>query len=141
MLAMKLKPVKFQQGDRIFTQGDVASEMYFTCRGTAEAFDECNPNESYATFAPGTFFGEIGLLYEQKRTASIRAVSELLVFKLTKLDLESVLREYPEINEKIKEEAKLRSKLIEERQKTQLDTKQKLATDVDAVRERLKQVD
>ncbi|TPX33320.1 hypothetical protein SmJEL517_g03772 [Synchytrium microbalum] len=141
MLAMKLKPVKYQQDERIFTQGDLAAEMYFVCRGQADAYDELDPTKSYAKFGPGTFFGEVGLLYSQRRTASVRTTMETLVFKLTKADLDAVLTEYPEINDRIQAEARKRSDIIEERTRAQqLNTKQEAAIDVDAMRERLKQI-
>ncbi|KAI9331646.1 hypothetical protein DFJ73DRAFT_781474 [Zopfochytrium polystomum] len=124
-LALKLKPLQFQRQDLIIYKGDVASEMFFVVSGIAEVYRE-DDGKTVAEFQPGTFFGEVGLFFQIKRTASVRAGSLLTVFKLTKDDLEVVLKQYPEIDEKIKAEAKHRLEYNQIREKAKLSNTQEI---------------
>ncbi|KAJ3040797.1 hypothetical protein HDV00_010412 [Rhizophlyctis rosea] len=140
MLALSLKPVQYRQGDIIIQKGDIASEMYFVVSGTAEVFSEAD-NAVYAEFHPGSFFGEVGVFFQVKRTASVRCTSnQVTLFKLTKQDLDTLLAQYPEIDEKIKLEAQQRFQYNEDREKAKLTSTQEVETEVEVVREKLKNV-
>ncbi|KAI9353604.1 cyclic nucleotide-binding-like protein [Obelidium mucronatum] len=139
-LALKLNPVQYRQGEPIVVKGEIANEMYFVVQGTAEVFSEEN-GAVFAEFHPGTFFGEVGIFLETKRIASVRAQSSVItVFKLSKVDLDEVLKEYPEIALKIKTEAKQRFELNQIREKSKLNNTQEAVTEVDVLRETLKQL-
>lgn len=71
---------------------------------------------TFATMTAGAFFGEISLVRNCPRTASIRAASNADLFVLTKKDLEEVLDSFPDIRRKINEEADQRFKKVQERQ-------------------------
>lgn len=140
MLALTLSPLQFFMGDIIIRKADVAREMYFVVRGAAEVFNE-EDGTTFAEFYPGSFFGEVGLFFQIKRTASVRCISNhIAVFRLTKEDMDSVLKRYPEVAEKINEEAKARFQYNQEREKAKLSKRQQMQTEVEVVRERLKQV-
>ena len=55
-----------------------------------------NKQQVVTKLVNGDFFGEIGLLYESKRTASIRASGYCEIYVLRKLALEKILKRYPE---------------------------------------------
>ena len=140
MLALTLKPVQYRQGSLIIQKDDIASEMYFVVSGTCEVFSE-HDNTVYAEFHPGSFFGEVGVFFQVKRTASVRCTSnQVTLFKLTKTDLDTLLEQYPEIDEKIKGEARMRFQYNEDREKAKLTSSQSVETEVEVVRERLKNV-
>ncbi|KAJ3317484.1 hypothetical protein HDU76_001161 [Blyttiomyces sp. JEL0837] len=137
-LTLSLQPMQYQQNDLIIKEGDIANEMFFVVAGTAEVFGE-KDGHVYAEFQPGSFFGEVGLFFQIKRTASVRCASSMLtVFVLDKTDLDEVLDGHPEIDARIKAEARVRYDYNMARQKAKLNTKQEAATEVDVVRETLK---
>ncbi|KAJ3277606.1 hypothetical protein HK104_003166, partial [Borealophlyctis nickersoniae] len=140
MLALSLEPVEFSQGELIVRTGDLASEMFFVVRGTAEVFSETD-GTVYATFGPGSFFGEVGIFFQVKRTASVRCTSnQVTLFRLSKSDLDELLKQYPEIAEKVGEQAKIRFQYNEEREKAKHEEAEEVETEVEVVRERLKNV-
>ncbi|KAJ3170000.1 hypothetical protein HDU87_000523 [Geranomyces variabilis] len=140
MLSLRLKPLQYRQNDILIHKGEVASEMYFVVRGTAEVFSE-EDGTCFAEFYPGSFFGEVGVFFHVKRTASVRCTSsQVSVFKLDKHDLDDVLKQYPEVRAVIKKEARVRFRYNEEREKSKAGVAQQEATEVEVVRERIKTV-
>ncbi|KAJ3210512.1 hypothetical protein HDU67_005243, partial [Dinochytrium kinnereticum] len=140
MLALSLRPVQYRYGEVIIQKGDLAGEMYFVVDGEAEVFSD-EDGKVFANFYPGTFFGEVGLFFKIKRTASVRCTSSTItVFKLAKSDLDIVLDAYPEIDAKIKVEAKQRYEYNKMREMAKLTGKQEVETDIEVVREKLKNI-
>jgi len=101
-----LSPEIYSPGEFIVKYGDLASEMYFIKNGVVEVISAAN--EVLAKLSDGSFFGEIALLYESKRTASIKASSYCDIYVLRKRDLEKVLRRYPEQSDYMMEMADMR---------------------------------
>jgi MFS family permease len=67
----------------VFTQGDAGDRFYVIADGTAAV--EIDGAEA-TTLARGDFFGEIALLRDVPRTATVRAVDELRLFALERDD-------------------------------------------------------
>lgn len=67
----------------VFTQGDDGDRFYVIAEGTAAV--EIDGAEA-STLAPGGFFGEIALLRDVPRTATVRAVDELRLYALERDD-------------------------------------------------------
>lgn len=140
MMAMSLKPIQFNRGEFIIKQGEMASEMFFVARGVAEIVNE-ETGQIYGQFKTGTFFGEIGLLFKVARTASVRCTSEVMnVFKLTKDDLDTILEQFPEVAEKINQEAKARLEKDKQNKVLALSKTEEANADVEVTREKLKTV-
>jgi CRP-like cAMP-binding protein len=140
MLALSLTPVQYQQNDLIIKKGDLASEMFFVVRGVAEVFNE-EDGQVFAQFTPGSFFGEVGLFFDIKRTASVHCITDVVdVFKLTREVLDKVLENYPEVSQKIKNEAKQRFLYNQEREKIKLSQRKRVQTEHEVIREKLKSV-
>ena len=103
--------------------------MFFLNRGMAEVVSE-DGMMVYATLNEGQFFGEISLVYDCPRTASIRwvatstvaqwvhvcyrAITNCDLFVLTKTDLDAALKYYPHISAKIQEVASIRANLLDQ---------------------------
>ncbi|KAH6598135.1 hypothetical protein BASA50_004016 [Batrachochytrium salamandrivorans] len=139
-LALTLRPVKYSTDKLIIQKGEMASEMFFVVRGVAEVFNE-HTGQVFAQFQPGSFFGEVGLFFKIKRSASVRCnTKEVMVFKLLKKDLDHLLVDYPEVRMKVEAEASQRLLYIESRAKANLDKTVQDITDVEVVRERLKTI-
>ena len=73
-LARGLEPVEVPAGQRVFSQGDVGDRYFVIESGEAEVIGD---GHVIATLGPGEGFGEIALLRRIRRTATVRAGSEL----------------------------------------------------------------
>jgi glucose-6-phosphate 1-dehydrogenase len=108
-LIMALRPVVASAGEMILNKGDLAAEMYFIVRGEVEVLD--GHGKVIATLKEGGFFGEVGVLMSQPRTASVRAKTLCDLFVLEKAEFSRILREQPQFAEKVMKVAKERYNL------------------------------
>ncbi|OFW22818.1 MAG: hypothetical protein A3H27_02700 [Acidobacteria bacterium RIFCSPLOWO2_02_FULL_59_13] len=106
-IALEMQPVIFLPGDYIIRAGDSGEEMYFISKGEVEVVS-ADEKVVYATLAPGQFFGEMALILDQPRTASVRAVDYCDLYLLRKSSLERILLRYPAIAATITDIAKQR---------------------------------
>ncbi|EDO35773.1 predicted protein [Nematostella vectensis] len=90
----------FKPGDYIVYAGDMGREMYCIRRGQVNILCEDNV---IGTLGPGSFFGEIGLIYGESRFATVQAKTYCQILMLTKHDLDEVLEEFPIIKRQITE--------------------------------------
>ncbi len=70
-------------GDVLFRQGDAGDALYVVVSGEVAVIDDGPPRTEMTRLGESSFFGEIALVTEEKRTATVEAVqpTELLVFK------------------------------------------------------------
>ncbi len=89
-VATRLQRTIFGPGETVFRQGEPGDRFYIIERGTAGVFigDDSTPR---VTLAAGDYFGEIALLHQVPRTATVRAVTALSALWLTKGDFERLL--------------------------------------------------
>ena len=85
----KLDPVILAAKKTVFNKGDKADSMYIIEFGHVEVEIE-NP----VKLGPGDYFGEMGLLGNTTRNATIRTLDEVKLLELTKEDLEELLEEH-----------------------------------------------
>ena len=76
----------FAQGDKIICQGDPAEYFFVLTKGRVEVLHQREDGRTYLIdfHEPGEYFGEIGLLNNRPRTATVRAADEtveVLAFK------------------------------------------------------------
>lgn len=71
----------FAPGDVVVHEGDVGDEMYFLTRGQVEVL-RGEPPEQLAVLRPGSFFGELAILADVPRAATIRAIADVEVYAL-----------------------------------------------------------
>ena len=100
LLVRKLQPQVFEKGEFVITEGDAGNEMYILDDGEVEVIVG-KDKLVVAKLGPGSFFGEIALLRNTRRNASIRAVNRCQTFLLFKQDLDAALEDYPEYLERI----------------------------------------
>ncbi|KAI9801853.1 MAG: hypothetical protein M1833_002167 [Piccolia ochrophora] len=111
-----LRPQMHSTHDYILTEGDEAKAMYWLVRG-AVAVTSRDGEATYAELKPGAFFGEIGILMEMPRTATIVARSKCLLVVLKKEDLTKELPGFPEVERAIREEAHERLTILNRKKK------------------------
>jgi MFS family permease len=79
-LARGLEPVHVPVGQAVFQQGDPADRFYVIEAGTADVIGD---GHLVTTLGPGDGFGEIALLRRVRRTATVRAATDLELQALT----------------------------------------------------------
>ncbi|XP_074603485.1 hyperpolarization activated cyclic nucleotide gated potassium channel Ih isoform X2 [Brevipalpus obovatus] len=89
----KLKYEVFQPGDIIIKEGTIGNKMYFIQEGIV---DIVMSNGDVATsLSDGSYFGEICLLTNARRVASVRAETYCNLFSLSVEHFNAVLDQYP----------------------------------------------
>lgn len=106
-IVMALKPEILPPNEYIIREGNMGHEMYFIKRGVVQAFSE-KTGIIYRNMGAGSFFGEIALVYQKRRTASIITLTYCELFVLDKDDFKKVLENYPEFAEHVKQTAESR---------------------------------
>lgn len=102
-LIVALKDESFASGDLIIKQGDLGEKFYILVSGEAEAYKDgiAQPVMSYKK---GDFFGELALLNDTRRAASVLAKSDGKVATLDKNSFQSLLGPLEEILRRTKYE-------------------------------------
>jgi glucose-6-phosphate 1-dehydrogenase len=108
-LALMLRPAVAMAGADIVQRGAPGGAMYFICHGQAHALD--GGGAVLNVLDAGGFFGELSLLLNRPRTATVRAVTTCDLFMLERSDLEKVLREHPDLGDVLQANACSRYRL------------------------------
>jgi small-conductance mechanosensitive channel/CRP-like cAMP-binding protein len=100
-LAAQLTPAPFAAGDVATRQGEPSDWLYILARGQVGIFRDgesaAQGRQRLAKLAAPAFFGEMGLLTGQARTATVIAESELLCYRLDKHGFEAIIQARPEL--------------------------------------------
>jgi ABC-type multidrug transport system fused ATPase/permease subunit len=102
-LAKKLFIERFAAGDVIITEGEVGDKLYLIARGQVEVLSS-NPAGKQRTLnvlRTGDHFGEMALLYDIPRTATIRARTPVQLYSLNKEDFNELLLSVPALREQM----------------------------------------
>ena len=112
-LARRLAPASAAKGSVIVHQGDPGDSMFVIESGRCEVFVEESPGHTIAIalMGPDDFFGEMALISEETRTASVRALEDC---KLLTLDRKTLYETLPADSDAIIE----LTKLVEQRKDT-----------------------
>lgn len=94
-----LKPTKFQDGEVIVQQGTRGSRFYMIAKGNAvvtktnksSANGKSQEQERMVTHLhAGHYFGELALIYDDPRTATVRAIGDVELLYLTQEDFQRI---------------------------------------------------
>ncbi len=95
---------RYKPGERIVKEGDAAVVLYFLSTGSANVVKSAGSKQvELAVLKPGAFFGEISLIEDQKRSATVIAVESSEVLCLFQPDFISILHKHPSIFSKFLE--------------------------------------
>lgn len=110
-IVARLKPQVHLTHEQILTEGDEARAMYWLVRGVV-AVTSRDGEAVYAELTQGAFFGEIGVLMDVPRTATIIARTKCMLVVLKKEDLQEELPKYPDMEKAIRQEAEERLAIL-----------------------------
>jgi CRP/FNR family transcriptional regulator len=97
------QPRSFGAGDTVFREGDASDTCYVIRRGHARAVRE-NPDGrsiALAQFGPGDIFGELAMLDDERRSATIETLEHIEALAIPGPDMRRLLRAHPEISVKL----------------------------------------
>jgi voltage-gated potassium channel len=93
-LALAVRPVVVTPGEVVFREGETGREMYLISRGTVEVLTKASGGV-IATLTEGEFFGEMALLLNQPRGATVRAVGYCDLYTLDKATFDRIIAHHP----------------------------------------------
>jgi CRP/FNR family transcriptional regulator len=98
-IAQVAEPIHFGAGEIVFREGDFSNSCYVISSGHASAVRRHTGGRAItlARFGPGDLFGELAMLDDQRRSATIEAVDELDAISIRGDDMRRLLREHPDI--------------------------------------------
>lgn len=115
-VASNLRLVQYTPKEYIIKEGDPALLMYWILKGEVSVLST-DGEAVYAQLQQGAYFGEIGILFNRPRTATVVSKLKVLVGVLTADALNCVLRLYPIVERRIRDEAQERLAMQEKRNK------------------------
>lgn len=89
-IAALFKERRFSEGETVVRQGSGGAAFFVIDSGEATVF---LGGEEYTTLKPGDYFGEIALIDEGARMATITATSDLLCYGLTYWDFRPLVEQ------------------------------------------------
>jgi CRP/FNR family cyclic AMP-dependent transcriptional regulator len=102
----------YEPGQIVVTQGTPGQAFYLIVEGAVEYLRD---GSVLGTFGPGEFFGEMSLLDEAPRSASVRAAEQTQCLMLSSWDFKALLLKKPEIAIKLLEVLSRRIRVSNER--------------------------
>ncbi|WP_061934340.1 cyclic nucleotide-binding domain-containing protein [Aureimonas sp. AU22] len=96
LVAFTSQVMRFSGGDALFHQGDVGDSAYLILSGEAIVVAESPIGEiELARLGPNEVVGEIGILCDIPRTATVRAAGDLATLRMGKECLSDMMDAFP----------------------------------------------
>jgi CRP-like cAMP-binding protein/Fe-S-cluster-containing dehydrogenase component/ferredoxin len=94
----KVELVRYSKGEAICRQNDLADSFYLVRTGFVKVTEEHPGGELVLAYlGRGNYFGEIGLLGEGRRTATVSALDQVEVVRIGAEEFADMVNRYPEI--------------------------------------------
>ncbi|MCH9049292.1 MAG: cyclic nucleotide-binding domain-containing protein, partial [Proteobacteria bacterium] len=100
--------VGFKPGDAVMTEGERGDSMFIIIHGAVSVY---KAGELIADLKEGDFFGEMALLGDQVRTATVKIKEQTALLKLSRADILQLAENNPELKERL-EEAKASREIV-----------------------------
>jgi CRP-like cAMP-binding protein len=90
----------FKAGDAIIQEGERGNLFYLIVAGNVRVVaDGLEGPKEVARLAAGQFFGEMAVLNDEPRTASVIAIADVRCLAFAKNDVVAILNDYPKIRQ------------------------------------------
>ncbi len=104
----------YEPGQEIFRQGDLGDRIYIISRGKAEVLRENGGRTiSLALLGPGEYFGEMAVLNQTTRNATVRCVESLDVLSIHKREFSALAANLTALRESFEQVVKQRNQATE----------------------------
>jgi CRP-like cAMP-binding protein len=90
--------IQVDEGRALTREGEHGKEFVIVVEGTAGVF---KGDEQVAEVGPGSFLGEIGLLFDVPRTATVKALTPMTIDVLNLREFRELLETSPDLRERI----------------------------------------
>ena len=97
-LAQASEDLEVPAGKALCKEGEVGEEFFVIVEGEVEVTKD---GKTLATRTGGEFFGEIALIQDSPRMATVTAQTPLRFFVLTRKAFRQLVREHPEVENKV----------------------------------------
>ncbi len=101
MLALSFQPLAVDPGTVVVRAGDVTGDLYVVCRGSLEAVDPSG--RRLGTIDEGQCFGEMAVLQDRPRAATVRALAPCDLLVLPADDFRRVIADFPDAERRFRE--------------------------------------
>ena len=114
-LAARTHTRLYAAGEYVFRQGEVGDELYILERGEVLVLVERRggPPVELTRLGPGKFFGEVSMLIDSRRHATVRALAECEVLVVEKQVLQQILDRAPRLAEEIQRTLDERQRMLQ----------------------------
>ena len=102
-LAAQARSVTFLPADRIIEEGDRGDALYVITQGRVRVSRVARSSEAVAELGEGDFFGEAALLGDQVRTATVEALGNATLLRLSRRDVMALAERSPEVEVRLRE--------------------------------------
>jgi CRP/FNR family transcriptional regulator len=98
LIAQQLTEHTYKDGEVVFHEGDIGDRLFLLLSGVMQVFVERDAQTiTYATLQTGECFGEMALIENRTRSASVRAQAPSRCCTLSKQDFLDLIQRYPHI--------------------------------------------
>ncbi len=102
LLESFLYSYEVKKGEAIFEEGDIGSDLYLIKKGKVRIFLLRDEEEiELAVLKEGDFFGEMAILREDKRSASVKAIEDTTLLRLSNDTFNGLIETHPGISCKV----------------------------------------
>jgi CRP-like cAMP-binding protein len=92
-----MREATYRAGDVIFAEGDYSTDAYIVKRGRVEVYVTRGGDRQLAVLHEGAVFGELALLTDEVRTASVRAIDETVLVVIDQDGFLALWRQHPDV--------------------------------------------
>jgi cAMP-dependent protein kinase regulator len=96
-LVQQLTLVQLSGGEVLFHEGDPGDALYVIVEGEVAVSAEGPPRVEMARLGPGSFIGEVALMTDQPRSATVAATQDAELLRIDRKTLSNVLAEHGEV--------------------------------------------
>lgn len=104
-VAERAQALSVREGELLMLERFHGEQFLIILEGSASVR---HGSQEIAVLGPGDFLGEIGLLQHEDRTATVIARSPMKLLAISDEDFQEVLRDIPEVGQRVRREAALR---------------------------------
>ena len=101
MVAQCADEVDVREGEALARQGEIGHEFFIVESGRAEVTKD---GERVAEIGPGGFFGEMALISDDRRTATVTALEPMTTIVMSGQAFRGLKRNQPEVYEAVRAE-------------------------------------